>query len=98
MISGSLRALLKPLIDYAGLYPPAGLPLPAVAENYTRYLASSRESWVLNRLILPYAKLDEVHLETNLMVTLLVDDEPGTLPPQIQTLEIMAGRLMTLPT
>jgi hypothetical protein len=33
-IPGSLRALLAKLIDYAGLYPPAGLALPTVLENY----------------------------------------------------------------
>src|ERR1017187_7310199 len=48
----SLRALLVNLIDYAGLYPPAGLALPAVLENYETYLASP-ESWMLNRLVLP---------------------------------------------
>src|ERR1039457_3898350 len=51
----SLRALLVNLIDYAGLYPPAGLALPAVLENYETYLASP-ESWMLNRLVLPAAK------------------------------------------
>jgi hypothetical protein len=97
MVAASLRALLTHLIDYAGLYPPAGLPLPAVAENYSRYLASP-ESWILNRLVLPQAKLNEVQLQTNWKVTLLVDHEPGPLPPQIETLEIKADRLLSLPT
>ncbi len=97
MIAGSLRALLTHLIDYAGLYPPAGLALPAVVENYKRYLASP-ESWILNRLVLPHAKLAELHPEINWRVTLLVDAEPGTLPPQVETLEIKAGRQMSLPT
>ena len=34
----SLHALLENLIDYAGLYPPAGLPLAEVIRNYDRYL------------------------------------------------------------
>src|SRR5260370_11358650 len=97
MIAGSLRALLTHLIDYAGLYPPAGLLLPAVVENYKRYLASP-ESWLLNRLVLPHSKLAELHLEINWRVTLLVDAEPGTLPPQIETLEFQAGRQLSLPT
>lgn len=98
MIAGSLRALITRLIDYAGLYPPAGLPLPAVVQNYEIYRASSDDGWILNRLVLPQAKLDEVQLETNWRVTLLVDDEPGALPPQIETLEIRAGRRLSLPT
>jgi len=97
MIAGSLRALLTHLIDYAGLYPPAGLPLAEAAENYERYLASP-ESWILNRLVLPRAKLDEVRPGANWRVTLLVDDEPGALPPQIETIEIKAGYRLSLPT
>ena len=97
MIAGSLRALLTHLIDYAGLYPPAGLPLLAVVENYKRYLASP-DSWILNRLVLPHSKLADLHPEINWRVTLLVDAEPGTLPPQIETLEIKGGRGLSLPT
>jgi hypothetical protein len=93
----SLRALLTNLIDYAGLYPPAGLPLAAVVENYERYRASP-ESWILNRLVLPHGKLDEVRLQSNWRVTLLVDAEPGTLPPQIETLEIKEAQRLSLPT
>jgi hypothetical protein len=96
--TSSLRALLTHLIDYAGLYPPAGLPLAATVQNYEIYRASCDEGWILNRLVLPQAKLNEVQLEANWRVTLLVDDEPGALPPQIETLEIKAGRRLSLPT
>jgi hypothetical protein len=85
-IPASLRALLANLIDYAGLYPPAGLALPVVLENYETYLASE-ESWMLNRLVLPAAKLTEVRLRDNWRVTVLVDGEPGPLPAQVETLE-----------
>jgi hypothetical protein len=100
-IPDSLRALLANLIDYAGLYPPAGLALPVVLENYETYLAS-RESWVLNRLVLPAAKLPEVRLRDDWRVTLLVEGEPGPLPAQVETLETsMETRLphgLSLPT
>jgi hypothetical protein len=95
--TGSLRALLASLIDYAGLYPPAALPLPEVLENYQRYLASP-DAWILNRLVLPAARLDELRLGENWRVTLLVDGQPGPLPPQIETLETKAGRRLSLPT
>src|ERR1039458_8101188 len=85
----SLRALLVNLIDYAGLCPPAGLALPAGLENYETYLASP-ESWMLNRLVLPAAKLPEVPLGDNWRVTLLVEGEPGPLPAQVETLETFA--------
>jgi len=93
----SARALLTNLIDYAGLYPPAALPLPAVIQNYERYLASP-ESWMLNRLVLPATKLNEVSLRENWRITLLTDTEPGPLAPQIETLETKSATKLSLPT
>ena len=91
-IPDSLRALLAHLIDYAGLYPPAALPLPEVLENYETYLALP-ESWMLNRLVLPAAKLPEVRLRDHWRITLLVDGEPGPLPAQVETLETKLQRI-----
>jgi hypothetical protein len=96
-VSGSLRALLTNLIDYAGLYPPAALELPAALDNYKRYLASS-ESWILNRLVLPVSKLGDVDLGLNWRVTLLVENEPGPLPAQVETIETKQPHKLSLPT
>jgi hypothetical protein len=100
-IPDSLRALLANLIDYAGLYPPAGLPLPAVLENYETYLASA-EGWMLNRLVLPAAKLPDVRLRDRWRVTLLVDSEygPEDSPPpaQVETFETKLTHRLSLPT
>jgi hypothetical protein len=96
-IPDSLRALMTKLIDYAGLYPPAALPLAEVVENYERYVASP-DSWVLNRLVLPSSKLSQVHCGANWRVTLLVDAEPGALPVQVETLETKLPRRLSLPT
>lgn len=98
MIALSLRALLSNLIDYAGLYPPAALPLPEVIANY-RYYLRSPEAWMLNRLVLPIDKLEGLALQEDWRVTLLVDGEPGPLPPQVETLETKTdGRRLSLPT
>ena len=96
-IHAPLRALLSNLIDYAGLFPPAQLPLPSVIENYERVLASP-ESWMLNRLVLPAAKLKEITLQQHWRVTLLVDSEPGPLPRQVETLETNLPHKLSLPT
>lgn len=53
------EALLRSLIDYAGLFPPASLPMREVAENHAAYLASD-DAWVLGRLIVPAARLSEL--------------------------------------
>ena len=96
-IPASLRALLARLIDYAGLYPPAGLPLPAVLENYQTYI-DSVEAWMLNRIVLPAARLAEARLREGWRVTLLVDSEPGPLPAQVETLETRLSHRLSLPT
>jgi hypothetical protein len=96
-IPDSLRALLANLIDYAGLYPPAELPLPAVLQNYEAYL-SSAENWMLNRLVLPVALLPEVRLREGWRITLLVQSEPGPLPAQVETLETKLPHGLSLAT
>ena len=93
----SLRALLTNLVDYAGLYPPASLALPAALDNYRRYLALP-ENWILNRLVLPASRLGDVELCENWRITLLVDAEPGPLPRQIETLETKLRHKLSLPT
>jgi hypothetical protein len=53
------RALLAGLVDYAGLFPPAALPMDeAVAE----YAASRRspEAWMLGRFVVPAGRLAEL--------------------------------------
>ena len=51
-------ALLHEAIDYAGLFPPAGLDLEITVRNYAVYRAG-RDAWALGRFVLPAAKLAE---------------------------------------
>ncbi|MGH9413776.1 MAG: hypothetical protein ACRD0Y_08540 [Terriglobales bacterium] len=53
------RALLAGAIDYAGLFPPAGLAMVAAAGNYRRYLAGDHR-WALGRFVCPVGRLDEL--------------------------------------
>lgn len=53
------RALLGGAIDYAGLFPPATLPLPEVLAKYREYRASG-DAWALGRLIVPADRLAEL--------------------------------------
>jgi len=53
------RALLGRAIDYAGLFPPAALPLPEVLSRYRVYRASG-DAWALGRLVVPADRLAEL--------------------------------------
>jgi hypothetical protein len=56
--SPTLRALLTGLIDYAGLFPPAGLAMVPAVKNYATY-RDGDDAWALGRFIVPSARLDE---------------------------------------
>lgn len=57
-VKHSLHILLKSLIDYAGLFPPAGLDMAQAVANYARY-RTTPHSWALGRFIVPAARLQE---------------------------------------
>jgi hypothetical protein len=54
----TLGVLLRNLIDYAGLFPPASLAMPPSVANYDAY-SRSEWKWILGRLIVPVARLGE---------------------------------------
>ena len=59
MISMSaIHALLRHSIDYAGLFPPAGLGMREAVDNFARYI-SDRSSWALGRFVVPAERLGE---------------------------------------
>ena len=58
-MSPAISRLLSKSIDYAGLFPPASLPLSAAIEAFKRYL-HGRESWIINSIVLPIERLTEL--------------------------------------
>lgn len=54
----ALQALLRGVVDYAGLFPPASLDMGTAVREYARHRASD-EAWALGRMVLPAARLDE---------------------------------------
>jgi hypothetical protein len=54
-----IQVLLSGAIDYAGLFPPAALPLPAAMANHAAY-RSGPDSWALGRFIVPASRLPEL--------------------------------------
>src|SRR6476659_3348137 len=55
MPAASLRALLENAIDYAGLFPPAGLALDPALRNQAGYVRSP-DRWMLGAFVLPIGK------------------------------------------
>jgi hypothetical protein len=67
MPARSLTALMTGLIDYAGLYPPAKLPMDRAVDSYATYLRSP-EAWMLGRFICPVSRLEEFRREARGML------------------------------
>jgi hypothetical protein len=54
----ALRTLVTGLVDYAGLFPPADLPMAKAVANYASYRRGGN-AWMLGRFILPVSLLTE---------------------------------------
>ena len=54
----AIETLLRASIDYAGLFPPAGLDMDAAVANFARYRAGPA-AWALGRFIVPVSRLSE---------------------------------------
>jgi hypothetical protein len=54
----SIDALVSGLVDYAGLFPPAALDMPAAVRNYAAYISDEHRR-ALGRFIVPAARLEE---------------------------------------
>jgi hypothetical protein len=53
-----LEALLRGVVDYAGLFPPSSLPMEEAVANHASYRVSN-DRWALGRFVVPVARLDE---------------------------------------
>jgi hypothetical protein len=51
-----LKALLAGVVDYAGLFPPAGVDMAVAVQNYAAYRARD-DSWILGRFVVPAGRL-----------------------------------------
>ena len=58
-MSSTLHALLAGVLDYAGLFPPARLPLHEAIKRYARY-RDDPASWMLGRFVCPAEQLGEL--------------------------------------
>ena len=59
-MQASLRAFLDQIIDYAGLFPPAKLPLDEAVRNYVAAGTQSPHRWMMRSFVCPTASLGEL--------------------------------------
>ena len=72
----AVRTLLTGAVDYAGLFPPAQLPMPAAVYNFAHY-GTLPFAWMLGRFIVPAPRLAEF---TQQAETLVVTKLCGVIP------------------
>jgi hypothetical protein len=60
----ALQALLRESIDYAGLFPPAGLGMGQAVANYASY-RTGPHAWALGRFVVPAGRLGELEQATD---------------------------------
>ena len=58
----TVRTLLRGVVDYAGLFPPASLGMLAAVSEYAEHKLAAH-SWALGRFVVPAARLDEFETE-----------------------------------
>jgi hypothetical protein len=71
----ALRPLLSGIVDYAGLFPPAGLDMATAVRNYAQYRHDDA-AWMLGRFVLPVSRLDELASEIRALDLELGDEWP----------------------
>lgn len=79
----AIRVLLEGSIDYAGLFPPAGLDMAAAVRNYGAY-RSGEAAWALGRFVLPMNRLAEFELAAGGLL-------PRATTPDGWRLAVLAG-------
>jgi len=73
-VAPALHALLNQFIDYAGLFPPAGLSLDQTVANYNSY-QKSEYSWMLRWLVVPARDVDSLPASLNGRIAVLGDSD-----------------------
>jgi len=79
------RELLRGLIDYAGLFPPASLALPDAVRNYQKY-RDGPNAWMLARFVIPAALVGQAPADFPLSV--IAPDKKSERAGDVEYIEI----------
>lgn len=89
----ALEALLAGAIDYAGLFPPASLPLAQAAANYESYRRSPQQ-WMLGRFVGSASVVDQLPGKLDWRFSVLADQEH----PRADAYETRSATKLSKPT
>lgn len=91
VVAASLHALLENLIDYAGLFPPASLPMERALASYDTY-RRGEHAWMLGRFVVPFDRVTEVPVDFPLSVLVAIKDL-ARLDHSIDVIETSAANM-----
>jgi hypothetical protein len=77
MLARSAEALFANLIDYAGLFPPASLPMADAVRNYEAY-RRGEHAWMLGRFVVPAERIEEALAASASLATMKGEALPGS--------------------
>jgi hypothetical protein len=84
-MSEALGELLRGIVDYAGVFPPASLDLAAAVRNYEAYRRGPR-AWMLGRFVVPAARAGDVPPDFPLSV--IAPDKSRERAGEVEYIEI----------
>lgn len=89
IVARALHAFLDGLVDYAGLFPPASLPLDHALANYHHY-RESKHAWMLGRFVISAAQLPQVPATLKAPFAVLADADDARAAA-IESRQILAA-------
>jgi len=95
------RCFFSNMVDYAGLFPPAGLPLEVAVKNFLKYRESS-SSWILSRFVITAESfrslqddlLAHFSADNPFRISLLVGDSDSEIAEVFSLVERSEGRVL----
>jgi len=90
----TIRSFLLGIVDYAGLFPPAGLNMATAVNNYAQYRVSEDRD-LLGRFVVPAARLDEFAEAARGLLELGDEGEPWPLSVLVGD-DLVAARKLVL--
>ena len=85
-VTRSARVLLQSLIDYAGMFPPAALPLAEALANYQRY-RDGEYGWILGKFVVRSADVSSARLNGVPLTIIGLDEVKADSEAEIERIE-----------